>query len=242
VSCVDVWHVRTDEVTDDALVRACNGVLTPDERESGAALRFARHRQEHLVTRALARAALGRELEVHPASLRFRRTRYGRPELDPPCELRFNLSNTAELVVCAVARGREVGVDAESASRADEILEVARTVFTEAERAALAALDDAGRRTRAVQLWTAKEAYVKARGLGFSLPPRGLELDVGTGGVRLHFLAVNDDPGRWQIQLHDLDGHVVAVCVERSREGRPEIALRHADLRALLAPTASPDR
>ena len=194
------------------------------------------------MTRALGRGVLGRALDVDPSSLSFRRNAYGRPELDPPGELRFNLTNTTALVACAVARGREVGVDAEPATRADQILDVAHVVFTRAERQGIAVLDAAARNVRALQLWTCKEAYIKARGLGFSLPPTKFELDVREHGIQLRFLEdLADEPTRWEITTREIEGHMVALCTERLGAGHGEVVIRRASLADLLAPVrASP--
>jgi 4'-phosphopantetheinyl transferase len=235
VKGVDLWYVRTDDVGGAVLLRACNEILATDERARGRALVFEKDRHEHLVTRALCRGVLARALDTRPGSLSFRRTPYGRPELDPPSGLRFNLTNTVTLVACAVARGREVGLDAEPATRADDILQVAHVVFTRAEREQLALLDGAARRVRALQLWTAKEAYIKARGLGFSLPPMKFELEVREGDMTLRFLEdLGDRPDRWEIATHEIEGHMVALCTERLDARRTEVVIRRASLPDLL--------
>lgn len=239
---VELWYVRTNDVAGDALLRACEEILADDERERGRALFFERDRHEHLVTRALGRGVLGRALDVEASSLSFRRNAYGRPALHPPGRLRFNLTNTTSLVACAVAWGREVGVDAEAVTRADDILDVAHVVFTTTEREQLGALDAAARRVRALRLWTSKESYIKARGLGFSLPPMKLELDVHDDGIELRFLAdVGDDPTRWEIMTREIEGHVIAVCTERLGADRGEVVVRRADLAEILGLVARAD-
>ncbi len=111
---------------------------------------------------------------------------YGKPSPIPDCGLRFNQSNSVELAVCLVASpgtlgphvssaasaatGIEVGVDVEPFSRAEEIVPLAPQVFSLAERAQLDALPVTDRPDRALSLWTLKEAYIKARGMGLSLP------------------------------------------------------------------------
>ncbi len=234
---VEIWYVQTEDVRGDRLLGACEEVLPADERERGRAFFFEKDRHEHRVTRALCRAVLGRALGVAPSSLAFRRNAYGRPELDPPGAVRFNLTNTTALVACAVASGREVGLDAEPATRADSILEVADVVFTGAEREGLSRLEGAARRARALRLWTAKEAYIKARGLGFSLSPTRFELDGREGCLELHFLEdMDDDPARWEIVTRELEGHTIALCTERRGAAACEVVVRRADLATLLNP------
>src|SRR5690606_24692645 len=102
---------------------------------------------------------------------------YGKPSPDPPCGVFFNASNHPGLVACGVARSSELGIDVEPRARGDEILDVARDVFSSPELRALYALEGERRLERAVSLWTAKEAYIKARGWGFSAPLREIFVD-----------------------------------------------------------------
>jgi 4'-phosphopantetheinyl transferase len=233
---VDLWHVRTDALDAEA-VEACLGLLTSDEKVQHARFRFDRHRHEYLVTRGLARGVLATYVDRPPGALSFRRTEHGRPLLEPRTELSFNLTNTLSLVACAVARSREVGVDAEPMDRGDQVLGVAETVFTTSERAMLAALELPARRRRAVELWTLKEAYMKARGLGFSLPVTKFEVRFEDDSASLAFHApVEDAPDRWALRTVELEGHLVSTCIE-VRGGEPPIAIevRRADLGSLLA-------
>ena len=60
-------------------------------------------------------------------------------------------------------------------------------MFSERERAALGGLPADARHAAVMAWWTAKEAYVKARGVGLSLDPAGLEVvhaDAAPVGVR----------------------------------------------------------
>jgi 4'-phosphopantetheinyl transferase len=227
--------VRTAELTEPRAIDAVRGLLSPTEHAKHQAYRFERHRHEYLVTRAVERAVLSACLGCPPAGLAFARNEYGRPELVPGSPLRFNLTNTVAMVACAVAVGRELGVDAEPLARGDDILGIAETVFTSYERATLESLELTARRRRAVELWTLKEAYMKARGMGMSLPVKELEIVFdaeGVTGLRV-FGAVVDDPARWALATREVGDHLVSVCVERSA-GEPIVDVVHADVAAML--------
>jgi 4'-phosphopantetheinyl transferase len=235
-SAVDVWYVAADDVRDPSVVRACTALLTDEERIRHAAFVFEKHRHEYLVTRALVRAVLASYVGVAPSALAFVRNEYGRPTLTPPGRVRFNLTNTVELVACGVAHDCEVGIDAEPLSRADNILALRETVFTKDERDALDVLPVAERRRRAVAMWTLKEAYIKARGMGMSLPVERLHLTFDALGDihALSFLEpVVDTPSRWSLSTHAIGEHLLSVCVEAP--SRPAVVTRRADLGALLA-------
>ena len=208
-----MWAVRPATV-EPAYLAAYRGLLTPDEEARAARYRFDEHRREYLVTRALVRTTLSRYRDVAPKDWRFTANAYGRPSTSPACGLEFNLSNTLSLVVCAVSEHRELGVDVEPLARAKDILEVAETVFTDVERAELRALDAAGAADRAVSLWTLKEAYMKARGMGMSLPPKEISLGFPSGGAPFIEVAAPYADGRtWSLRTVDVDEHRLALAV-----------------------------
>lgn len=194
---------------------ACyEAILTPDERRRYLGFRFDRHRQEYLVTRALLQDVLGRYLPRPTAGFRFERESHGRPRLSPPAEVDFNLANHPSLVVCGVSRSAELGVDVEPIARGADVLELADSVFSRRERDALARLAELDqRRQRAVLLWTLKEAYLKARGTGLSLPLQGFSVEVGAGGELDLVFEEAMDVGPWSLGTVVHDGHRISVAV-----------------------------
>jgi 4'-phosphopantetheinyl transferase len=223
---------------DAAVARRCHELMAIAERERHARFAFERHRHEYAVTRGLERGVLARYVARPPGELSFRRTEHGRPLLEDAGDLRFNLTNCVDFVACAVVRGREIGVDAEPVGRGDEVLEVGETVFTRFERERLSELPLPSRRRRAVQLWTQKEAYMKARGLGMSLPVERFEVvDSADGPPTLRFLPpIEDVPARWALETLEIEGHFVSICVEVDHHRTVAISTRTADLRELLLP------
>jgi 4'-phosphopantetheinyl transferase len=229
----ELWYVQTSEVAKPSLVAACMSLLTKTEQEQRTRFVFEKNRHEYLVTRALAHWALARWTGGRPGEVALRRTEYGRPVLDPPSDVRFNLTNTIELVACLVASGRELGVDAEPLARGDDILEVADTVFRTRERQMLSELPLPERRRRAVELWTCKEAYMKARGMGMSIPPKQFQIDYGRGAPVLDLRELDDDEARWDLATHEVEGHLLSTCIERIDSKPYAVTLRRARLEEL---------
>lgn len=217
---VQLWIACPADLLDDEVALACSAVLSEDERSRAARLRFDRHRREYLATHALARAALAHNHSLAPSGWRFVSNAYGKPAADPDCGIRFNVSNTEDLVVCMVAQGAEVGVDVEPIARAAEIVRLAPRVFSPVEQAQLAALPAAAQLDRALSLWVLKEAYIKARGLGLSMPLKGFSFLFG--GAEHMRLAVDpafhpplhDDAARWRFSLLDHGRHRIALMME----------------------------
>jgi 4'-phosphopantetheinyl transferase len=139
---------------------------------------------------------------------------HGRPELAKPWNrlLQFNWSHSGDTALIAVARGCAPGIDVEQLRPRPRSLELARRFFHPNETAFLTALD-ASRRERAfLQLWTAKEAVLKAMGRGIAFGLDRLQLAVSPALPRLLWLD-GDDASQWQLCSLDLgEGYVASVA------------------------------
>jgi 4'-phosphopantetheinyl transferase len=211
-----LWVVRVEEALAVDADRYLPW-LAEDERDGLRRYHFERHRREHLATRVLARAALSRYTGVDPAAWVFGAGPFGKPHVtSPPGPVAFNLANTDDLVVCAVAAAGEVGVDAEPLDARGDPLELAAAAFSPEEIAAVRATPRADRRRLFIRLWTLKEAYLKARGLGLALPSTRFTVrPQGRLGAEISFdPAVNDDPARWQLaSVEEIPGYQLAVAL-----------------------------
>lgn len=208
----------------------CTALLDPDERVRAEAFHFAIDRQVYLTTRALVRVALSHSHGTAPELWRFRSNKYGKPETDPACGLRFNVAHTRHLVVCLVSRGIELGVDAEGEDRAAEIVAIAKEVFSQTELEQMLALQEAEQENRALTLWTLKEAYAKALGLGLSFPLKRASFVFDAGGqIRFDVDAEQDTLNRsWQFCVMNYAAHRIAVVIERT----PGLRLKRVRMRS----------
>lgn len=218
---VHLWHLYVPEQDDARADEQGMALLTPEERERHGRFHFARDRRRYLMTRGLIRSLLSCYAPIAPGDWRFETNAYGRPrianELPQAQRLRFNISHTASLVVVAVAVEREVGVDVEHTARAAP-LDVAQQFFSAKEASALRQLAAGLQPARFWDLWTLKESYIKARGMGLSLPLDRFSFSFdGARGVAIDFEdGLDDAAARWQFwQLQPDDAHAVALCIER---------------------------
>jgi 4'-phosphopantetheinyl transferase len=229
---LDLWLADPEDLAAPGAREACEAILSGEELERAARYRFERHQREFLTSRTLARMALSCHAASAPEAWRFPVNEYGKPRIEPECGLRFNLSNCASITVCLIAHGREVGVDVEARQRSAEIAGVARKAFSAREREQLEALEGEARLERALTLWTLKEAYIKARGMGMALPldeisflfgpPPGIELVTSP--------EVDEAPQRWRFCLLDHADHRIAIVAERNAKGTadPEVRIWQA--------------
>ena len=130
-----------------------------------------------MAARALLRRTLAPAAGADPADLRFAYTAAGKPALAGGPE--FSLAHSGDHALVAVAFGAAVGADLERIRAEPARPPSVERYFSEPERAELAALDEEARRRRFFDLWTLKEAYLKATGEGVrahglgALPERG---------------------------------------------------------------------
>jgi 4'-phosphopantetheinyl transferase len=213
---IHLWVAYPDDLKDEATAQKCVQMLSEDERARLERFKFERHRREHLATRALERTALSAYAEIAPQDWRFESGEHGKPTTRQAPGLTFNLSNSLGLVVCAMGHGVEMGVDVEPYARAKTIEEVAERFFSERELEQLEPLRGEARLERGLTLWTLKEAYMKARGMGMALPTKLFSFVFeDDGGMRLEIDAeAGDGPERWQFCTVDHAGHRIAVMVE----------------------------
>jgi len=215
---LNLWCAYPDDLLSEPVAAACALLLSQDEQARWKTFRFARHAREFLATRALVRTALSHYNPIAPEDWRFQANSHGKPAVEPSCGLRFNLSNSPGLVVCLISQGAEVGVDIEPYERAQQIAGLATEVFSPPELAQLAALRGPERVDRALSLWTLKEAYSKARGLGLSLPLDRFSFLFG-GAEEIHLQldpGLNDLAQRWRFCLLEHANHRIALMAEQA--------------------------
>ena len=163
---------------------------------------------------------LGRYLDLEPHRLRFDYTPQGKPSLagdSTQRALQFNVSHSGEILLIAVADERALGVDVEQIRRDIEAEAIAMRFFSPRERQALAELPVTVQVDAFFDCWTRKEAYIKARGDGLSLPLD--EFDVSfVPGETARLLATRPDPAdrdRWSLTALDVaQGYKAALAAE----------------------------
>ena len=186
-------------------VAAAVELLSPAERARHDRLRFARNRRDFAVAHAMLRRALSSHDGRQPHEWTFASGARGKPMLPRDValstHLAFNIAHTDGLVACAVVHDADVGIDVETIDRETHALDLARRYFSETECADLEQCAESQRQTRFIEIWTLKEAYVKAIGEGLSRPLNGFTFVFdGRSSVRLESTAVGEEDN-WRFAL-----------------------------------------
>jgi 4'-phosphopantetheinyl transferase len=168
VAEVHLWQASLDGRPADIF----ESFLSPDELARANRFHFTEDRTRFVVARGLLRNLLAAYLGISCAELRFSYGAKGKPFLllDGQTQINFNLSHSHGRAAFAFSRGRELGIDLEYVKEDFEAELIATRFFSRSEVLALRAVPAELRNQAFFNCWTRKEAYIKARGEGLSMP------------------------------------------------------------------------
>jgi 4'-phosphopantetheinyl transferase len=232
---IHVWLAFYDEITDERLLSDYRDLLNPQEKEQQSRFYFARDRLRYLVTRALVRTVLSRYAPIDPKEWVFCTNAYGCPEIANAqareAFLSFNISHTNSLIVLGVTKHRALGVDVENFQAREVSMDIADRFFAPVEVKALSGVPPHQQQYRFFEYWTFKESYIKARGMGLSLPldkfsfhyPHDQAVEIAIDPE------LADDAARWQFwQFRPRSEYLVAICAEQVGNEPPRLTVRQA--------------
>lgn len=197
---VDIWRVFLT-VQPDSL-QQMESTLSADESQRASRFHFEEDRARYIVAHASLRKILARYLRCKPHDVKFSTNEYGKPfliysddsakrpcgvsRLDKPAtkvastkKIEFNLSHSGAYALMAVTRARKVGIDIEIIRQDFELENLARRYFSPREISEWMALPPEQQTLGFFKCWTRKEAYIKAQGLGLSLPLDSFDVSLG---------------------------------------------------------------
>lgn len=160
----------TSAITESEIVDFL-GTLSSDERAQYEKFIGPLNKLQFAVTRALLRKVLANYLGCDAHKVAFTKNYFGKLGLENGCDLQFNVSHCDGCCVVALTRQARVGVDVESvAVKRPRYVDIAKRYFSLSEFEFLLSVPNKRRYEYFVELWTLKEAYVKAIGVGLSKP------------------------------------------------------------------------
>jgi len=173
---VHVWYLSlaTAPVTDLA------SLLTEGERTRAARFVFEPDRRRFVATRGWLRHLLGRYLGLAPGAIVLGAGPQGKPSFEARGSQRgieFNVSHSGDRSLLAFSLGRPVGVDVELMADKPDLDDLARACFTPRELERFTSSPSNRRLESFFGLWTAKEAYLKTKGGGLSIPLQEFQIE-----------------------------------------------------------------
>lgn len=203
--------------------------LDEQDRSHIARFRFPHDRDLAAASRLLQRLAVAHCARIAPdaaGDIRFSSEPGNRPVVLAPAPAQafcFSAANTRGMVACAVSGTNNIGLDVEQIKEklAPELVDHCCTAD---ERTELWSLPEEERRKAFFQLWTLKESYLKARGIGLQVSPHLIGF-VGSGLSAIPTLhadpVTEPHPGHWHFRRLDAGpGHAAALCSHGALEPR----------------------
>jgi len=235
---IHLWYQDLDRGTTELLVERHWDLLSPDEQQKFQTFKIEAKRREYLMTRAVVRHVLSKYAPVPPQDWIFSQTAYGCPEIQHPHlaqPLRFNLSHSGNLVVCAVGFQCELGVDVEYIKNGENLFEIAQSHFSRSEVESLSRLSGQAQIQRFYEYWTLKEAYIKARGMGLAIPIQNFSFELSdTQGSPIRILTgqnLDENPDAWRFKLlRPTEKHQLALAVRRPTDAEFIVVEKQANL------------
>jgi 4'-phosphopantetheinyl transferase len=251
---VDLWYAIVETAIARGRIAAYRSTLPADEVARADCYRQEKDRNCCLVARALVRSVLSGYAGHDPAAWTFSYNTYGKPAIAEPAGhgLEFNVSHTAGLVICGVTSGGQLGVDVEQLDRVGKgdrhllceapegpfrqkvpvpfsrsRLDLARRFFAAPEVAFLEQTPPERQPAVFLEFWTLKEAYIKARGVGLSMPLADFAFTLAAPRPpAIRFLRGDQgEASRWHFSQLRLSGDY-QVAVALCPPGGEELSLR----------------
>lgn len=153
-------------------ISSSEAVLNEEDKARAARYRFPEDRARFILGRILLTLALQECRGGAPQPLNLRQTEKGRPVLADEPEIQFSISHSSELVGIALTLKSNIGIDLEAVSRPADLNSLAERIFSIFDQETFQKVPEGQRPAVFFRAWTAKEAYLKALGLGL---PGGLK-------------------------------------------------------------------
>lgn len=220
-----LWYCPIAEV--DALRHraAFEAHLSAQELERYHRFRYDKDKDLFLVSHVFLKQILTYYTGIAADKMEFSVNAYGRPELVATGrmkQLRFNLSHTDGLAAVIVTDAADCGVDVERFGRMNDLDAIAGRFFSPAEALELSRLPEADRQQQFYAYWTLKESFIKAKGMGLSIPLARFSFSLN-GDIIRNFVcdpALNETPAQWQFGLVlPIASHQMAWAIKNPVEG-----------------------
>ncbi|HRF47305.1 MAG TPA: 4'-phosphopantetheinyl transferase superfamily protein [Anaerolineales bacterium] len=216
-SHLHLWSFGLDQAK--PITAGLETLLSASEKATAHRLRVERDRRRYIVAHGRLRQILSRYTATAPEHLTFSHGAHGKPFLSKEHvdnSVHFNLSRSQAMGLCAVAYGQEVGADVECVRPFDGMETLVNRFFSPLEQADWLHIEESRRLEAFYRYWTCKEAFVKARGEGLSLPLN--QFDVAfPDNAPPRLVRVPGDPAEaagWFVQTHILaPGYRAAVVL-----------------------------
>ena len=213
---IHLWRSNLDRPTETIEKLAL--ILSTDEQIRANKFHFSKHRNRFIVARAILRKILGNYLQIDPKELLFKYSSRGKPALnnnESEEQIQFNLSHSEDLALYGFTYNLQIGVDLEYFRPTCDVENIAQRFFSPREYNIINSISDQEKQRTFLQIWTAKEAYLKATGEGLGNSLDEIDIDI-IKNEEVKLLSIKGDTqlaARWNLYSFIPESNYLASLV-----------------------------
>ncbi|MCH7410839.1 4'-phosphopantetheinyl transferase superfamily protein [Belliella sp. DSM 111904] len=216
---IGVWQIPAysdlphQSVVDYAKSLGYLDFLPPDEQELFRKYYMSEDKNRKLISQIAVRSILSKYLNIPPKEIQFGQSEFGKPFLRN-IELQFNLTHSGDYIYLAVGEKVPLGIDIEFVSPTFEYEELLDLVFQPDEIDHIQLSENS--LLTFFQYWTRKEAFLKAVGYGFSIPPQAVPVNFGS-----NFFGLTRDLGfsHWtSVTCEVLPDYILSIALASEKQ------------------------
>ncbi len=213
-----IWRLQLDYQSGE--LNQYKSLLSSSELIKSEKFHFDKDRNRFIISHGVLRKILSTYTGLRPEEIKISENRYGKPFVQPGTadnDIRFNISHSHRGVLLAFSSGIELGVDLEFQRSDFPTLDIVKRFFSEREIADFLSVAVSDRVQAFYNCWTRKEAYIKARGMGLSIPLESFDVSLIPGQPAELRKAPDDGiAGEWRVMdLNVWGGYSGAICIEK---------------------------
>lgn len=213
-----LWKI--DSRTLEGSEVSCLSVLSEDEKARADKFRFRRDRLIYVLARGVLRKLLASYIGKAANQIDFEYNEQGKPSVRSASNVKFNVSHSRDMILIGFTRKVDIGVDIEWNKRPIEIQEVAKSFFSDGEVSDLLGLPEKDQLAAFYNCWTRKEAFIKAKGGGLSIPLDQFEVSLKPD-LPPRLMSVRWDQqevAKWNMERFYIDNDYTCAVITDSKD------------------------
>lgn len=170
---IHIWVINFEKIQID------KSIISIEEMRRKEKLHFQKDKDKYLTCRYCLRKVLEKYLSYNASEIRFEFNAYQKPYIlseQNESLISFNMSHTDHLLYIAIGKKQEIGIDIEEIKEKDGKKENLSEVFMSPKELQFFEQIESDKLLHFYQIWTQKEAYLKAIGTGFSTDPKKIDM------------------------------------------------------------------
>ena len=196
-------------------------ILSKNEKNKAHEFQHPDDRLSFAKCRSILRSTLSKWLNCDPNEINIIHRENGKPYLEHSKVIEFNITHTKGLAAIAFSIDSEIGIDVENLNREINLDQVAKKVFTKSEQSLIDSNNQKDKKKMFYRLWTSKESYLKATGLGLRVDPRKISVDPPIENKKHGTLKCENDLNSHNLRLIELkcpDPHIMTLCAPETSQ------------------------